>query len=76
VEEVQEGQEASLILEATPFYGEMGGQVGDTGEIRSATGRFSVTNTIRVPPDIIVHQGKVIEGSFNVGDEVEAVCRV
>ncbi|MBM4432729.1 MAG: alanine--tRNA ligase, partial [Chloroflexi bacterium] len=71
-EAIQKGQEASLILESTPFYGEMGGQVGDTGEIRSASGRFSVTNTIRIPPDIIVHQGQVGEGSFEVGDEVEA----
>jgi len=69
---LQEGQEAGVILESTPFYGEMGGQVGDTGEIHSPSGRFLVTNTIRVPPDIIVHQGKVVEGSLVVGDEVEA----
>ena len=69
---IQEGQEASLILKSTSFYGEMGGQVGDTGEIRSSEGRFLVTNTIRMPPDIIVHQGKVAEGSLHVGDEVEA----
>jgi alanyl-tRNA synthetase len=69
---VQEGQEAALILESTPFYGEMGGQVGDTGVIRGHTGRFSVVNTVRIPPDIITHQGKVIEGSFTVGEEVEA----
>jgi len=72
-ENIQEEQEANLILESTPFYGEMGGQVGDTGEISSATGRFSVTNTVRVPPDIIVHQGYVTEGSLTVGDEVEAI---
>ncbi len=69
---VQEGQEVSLILAETPFYGEMGGQVGDTGEIRSSTGHFSVASTVRIPPDIIVHQGRVIEGSFTVGEEVEA----
>ncbi len=69
---IKKGQEAFVILEKTPFYGEMGGQVGDTGEISSATGRFSVTNTVRVPPDIIVHQGRVTEGSLAVGDEVEA----
>jgi len=46
--------------------------VGDTGEIRSSLGRFLVTNTIRVPPDIIVHQGYVTEGSLSVGEEVEA----
>ncbi|MDZ4230871.1 MAG: alanine--tRNA ligase, partial [Dehalococcoidales bacterium] len=65
-------QEGNIILSETPFYGEMGGQVGDTGEIRGARGRFSVTNTIRIPPDIIVHQGHVIEGKLTVGDEVEA----
>jgi len=69
---IKDGQEASVILEATPFYAEMGGQVGDTGEIRSPSGRFLVTNTVRVPPDIIVHRGKVAEGSLSVGDEVEA----
>jgi len=72
VEEICQGQEASLILEATPFYGEMGGQVGDTGEIIGPSGRFVVTNTVRIPPDIIVHQGNVAEGSLTVGDEVEA----
>ena len=72
VEIVKEGQEANLILADTPFYGEMGGQVGDTGEIHSPTGHFSVTDTIRVPPDIIVHQGHVTEGSLTVGDEVTA----
>ncbi|MBI3931293.1 MAG: alanine--tRNA ligase, partial [Chloroflexi bacterium] len=69
---VNEGQEASLILETTPFYGEMGGQVGDTGEIRSASGRFAVSGTIRLTPDIIVHQGRVTEGSFSVRDKVTA----
>jgi alanyl-tRNA synthetase len=73
VETIKEGQKADLILESTPFYGEMGGQVGDTGDIRGASGRFLVTNATRVPPDIIVHQGQVTEGSLRVGDEVEAV---
>jgi len=72
IEAIKEGQEASLILETTPFYGEMGGQVGDTGEIRSKSGRFLVTNTIQMPPGIIIHQGRVAEGSLKVGDEVEA----
>ncbi len=70
VETIEEGQEASLILETTPFYAEMGGQAGDTGEIFSRSGRFSVTNTIRVPTDIIVHQGRITEGQVSVGDEV------
>jgi len=72
-ETIEESQEASLILESTPFYGEMGGQVGDTGEIRGPTGRFSVTNTVRIPPDIISHQGTITEGYLLAGDEVEAI---
>ena len=72
VETVTQGQEGSLILETSPFYAEMGGQAGDTGKIISRSGRFSVTNAIRVPTDIIVHQGHVTEGSLSIGDEVEA----
>jgi len=71
-EAVQESQEASLILESTPFYGEMGGQVGDTGQIIGPSGKFAVTNTIRAL-DIIVHQGHVAEGKLAVGDSVEAI---
>ncbi len=72
--EIKEGEEAELILSDTPFYGEMGGQVGDTGEIRSSSGQFSVTNTVRPlagGPGTIVHQGRVTEGSLTVGEVVE-----
>jgi alanyl-tRNA synthetase len=74
VNTVSAGQKVGIFLSETPFYGEMGGQVGDTGEIRGPNGRFTVTNTIRsqAQPDVIVHQGKVVEGSLTVGDEVEA----
>ncbi len=71
-ETLQEGQEGGIVLSGTPFYGEMGGQLGDTGEIRSETGRFIVTDTIRVQPGIILHKGNIAEGSFSLGDEVEA----
>ncbi|MFC1913272.1 alanine--tRNA ligase [Chloroflexota bacterium] len=72
VQTVAEGQKANLILETTPFYAEMGGQVGDTGAVSSQSGRFFVINTVRMPPDITVQQGCVSEGSLAVGDEVEA----
>ena len=72
-EELTEGEEGSIILESTPFYGEMGGQVGDTGEIRENSARFEVTNTIRITTDIIAHRGRVAEGSLTVGDDIEAV---
>jgi alanyl-tRNA synthetase len=67
-----EGQEGSLILDATPFYAEMGGQLGDTGEIIGSSGRFMVTNTINGPSGIVIHQGKVTEGILTVGEDVEA----
>ena len=69
---IGEGQEAGIILETTPFYGEMGGQVGDTGEIIGPSGRFEVANTIHGPGDIIIHRGKVIEGIMTAGEEVDA----
>jgi len=75
-EVINEGQQASLVLDKTTFYGEMGGQVGDTGEILSPSGRFAVTDTIRIPPDVIVHQGYIAEGSLEVGAEVQALVDV
>jgi len=72
VRSVWEGSEVDVMLSKTPFYGEMGGQVGDSGEISSPKGKIVVTNTIRTPFDVIVHQGKVVEGDISIGDEVEA----
>ncbi|MEE8420976.1 MAG: alanine--tRNA ligase, partial [Dehalococcoidales bacterium] len=72
VKTVREGQEVDLILESTPFYAEMGGQVGDTGKIDGASGQFLVIDTVHVPPDIIVHQGRVVRGELAVGGEVTA----
>ncbi|MDD5039363.1 MAG: alanine--tRNA ligase, partial [Dehalococcoidales bacterium] len=72
LDSIREGQEASIILDVTPFYGEMGGQLGDTGKICSSRGHFSVTNTIHAQPNIVVHQGKVIRGGLAVGDIVDA----
>jgi alanyl-tRNA synthetase len=72
VRSVVEGSEVDIILNKTPFYGEMGGQVGDSGEISSQKGKAAITNTIRTPSDAIIHRGKVVEGSISIGDEVEA----
>jgi alanyl-tRNA synthetase len=69
----QQEQEAEIVLETTPFYGEMGGQVGDTGEIEGETGHFTVIDTIRINGgDIILHRGKVIKGSLAVEEKVRA----
>jgi len=72
VDSVSEGDEVEVVLKETPFYGEMGGQVGDTGEIRGAQGKIGVHQTIKPLPDLIVHQGKVIQGHIAVSDSVVA----
>ena len=69
---INEGQEASLVLDATPFYAEMGGQVGDTGEISGKSGRFIVTDTIKTTLGIIVHRGKMLSGTLSVQEVVTA----
>jgi alanyl-tRNA synthetase len=76
VDSVSKGQDVGVILRQTPFYGEMGGQVGDTGEIRSSEGKVAVLNTLirrmEGTREHVVHQGKVVEGQISVGDVVEA----
>jgi alanyl-tRNA synthetase len=68
---VREGEVAELIVEETPFYGESGGQVGDTGTIESERGdRLEVLDTVRPGPDLIVHRVKVLRGSVAPGDRV------
>ncbi|MFC2068853.1 alanine--tRNA ligase [Chloroflexota bacterium] len=69
---ISKGQEAILLLETTPFYNEMGGQVGDTGQITSVSGNFLVTSTSKVLTDVTVHHGHVNEGRLTIGEEVEA----
>ncbi len=59
-----------LITAGTPFYGAAGGQVGDTGVITGDTGRFTVSDTIKLPGNLIVHVGKVESGYFHTGDTV------
>jgi len=72
VDNVSKGSLVDIILDKTPFYGEMGGQVGDTGRISSQKGEVAITSTARSLSDVIIHHGKVIEGSISRGDEVEA----
>jgi alanyl-tRNA synthetase len=72
VQSVAEGSEVDVILDKTPFYGEMGGQIGDSGEITSQRGKVVVTNTTRSSSGVMIHRGKVVEGSLSIGDAVDA----
>ncbi len=72
VKALNAGEEGAIVLNQTPFYGESGGQVGDTGVIRGAKGAlFRVTETQKKLGDLFVHLGKVEKGHFGEGDAVE-----
>jgi len=65
------GDEVEVVTAETPFYGESGGQVGDSGTITSARVRVVVKDAQRPVPGLLVHRGEVVEGEVSVGDPVE-----
>ena len=72
VEAAEAGQELAAVVNQTPFYGEAGGQQGDSGLIFSATGaQIAVEDTQRRVGDLFVHLGKVSGGRIAVGERVE-----
>ena len=71
LQELKENDEGMIIVNQTPFYGESGGQVGDTGEIIANDFKFEVTDVQKKLGDLFVHYGKVISGSIKVNDSVE-----
>ncbi len=72
VESLAAGEEGMVVLDRTPFYAESGGQVGDTGVIRSDSAEFQVTDTQK-QGQAIVHIGRLAAGSLRVGERVQAV---
>ena len=69
---VREGEAVDLIVAETPFYGESGGQVGDTGMIRTGRGDLiEVLDTLKPQPSLIVHKGRVVQGAVHTGDSVQ-----
>jgi alanyl-tRNA synthetase len=67
------GEEGVVLVNQTPFYAESGGQVGDTGTIGAAGGRFTVTDTQKKLGDMHAHHGRLDSGTLRVGDAVELV---
>ncbi|MCJ2520529.1 MAG: alanine--tRNA ligase, partial [Candidatus Thermoplasmatota archaeon] len=70
--EASEGEEIEVILEETPFYAEAGGQIGDRGKISAEGLRVDVEDTVAPVEGLIVHRGKVLNGTICRGQEVEA----
>ncbi|MBT7944395.1 MAG: alanine--tRNA ligase, partial [Alphaproteobacteria bacterium] len=71
VDAVATGADSAIVVNQTPFYGESGGQVGDTGVITSADGAvFTVTDVQKKVNGVFVHLGRVEKGKFKTGDEV------
>src|SRR5579863_3781910 len=72
VDGVEAGDEVAIVVNQTPFYGESGGQVGDTGAMFSAGGgEFAVQNTTKEAGDLVVHYGVIAHGALKPGDAVE-----
>ncbi|HWT63373.1 MAG TPA: alanine--tRNA ligase [Ochrobactrum sp.] len=66
-----EGETVSVIVNQTPFYGESGGQQGDTGTISGEGFAINVKDTQKKGEGVFVHTGEVTKGSAKVGDAVE-----
>ncbi len=70
LESVSEDEEAIMIVDRTPFYGESGGQIGDTGLISSSAMRGTVTNTVKNDKGIILHYITLAGGTLRKGEIV------
>ncbi|MGP1367573.1 MAG: alanine--tRNA ligase [Schwartzia sp. (in: firmicutes)] len=70
VDALNDGEEAGIITDVTPFYAEGGGQVGDTGLLLGELGRLRVTNAKKLPDGTIYHIAYMEEGRLQVGERV------
>ena len=68
----KEGDEVDIVLNQTPFYGEIGGQIGDTGWLNTDGTKIQVLDSIRPLPDVIAQRCKIVSGSISPGDRVSA----
>jgi alanyl-tRNA synthetase len=70
VKEASEGDEVEVVLDATPFYAEGGGQVGDQGTLVGPEGLVDITDTTRPAPTLILHKGTVRKGKIREGEQL------
>jgi len=72
VKTLNEGDQGVVVLDSTPFYAESGGQVGDSGVLKSDNGIFAVEDTQKIQAAVFGHHGILKTGTLNVGDAVKA----
>jgi len=72
VERIAPGESAVVVLDATPFYAESGGQIGDSGVLSSASARYEVRDTRKIQSDVFGHYGELTSGTLGVGDTLNA----
>ena len=72
VQSLDAGQTGEIFLDKTPFYAEMGGQVGDTGILEGENSEAIVHNTVPLAPGYSAHEVKCIRGTFQIGQVVKA----
>ncbi len=73
VESAGEGEAVTIILNQTPFYGESGGQVGDTGTLTGAAATVAITDTQKKLGDLFLHEGTVASGTLTKGAVVACI---
>ncbi|MCL6608776.1 MAG: alanine--tRNA ligase [Geminicoccaceae bacterium] len=71
IERARAGEEVALVANQTPFYGESGGQIGDTGIIRTADALLEVVDTKKHLGDLVVHLCRVEQGEIRVGADLD-----
>jgi len=72
INRVEKDEEAVIILNQTPFYGESGGQVGDQGYLENDNFKFEVLNTTKVFGNYFLHFGNVLNGKCEINDNIKA----
>jgi len=70
IETANQGDDIELLVDRTPFYGESGGQVGDSGTAFNENVQLKLLNTIKPLPGLIVHKAKILNGSIKTGDSL------